>query len=450
MCQKYCISIDWLQVYCKCNLNEMPASVNVMGMSYEIKRLERVTPLWQEVYVIRWQNRDIAELCRSPRSSALDRFGCTVKLANRVLYSTKWLPILKGIISVLGLKYVGITRLDLCADCNVLAGGRSVDSFLSDFLSHTPLAPGHIIRSGSRKLTIQATRDKTGFTRISGMRWGSSSNDVGAYCYNKSLELLEVKDKPWIRETWERNGLVNAWTKEQWDELPDKMKQKKIELGDSMDFVQTPVWRFEISIKGHAKDLLHLDTGELFKLSLDAMEQEYSIHDIFFYYAAKYLDFRINTGQKRLRDYVSLQLFEDSPECTMRPVNINLYADTGRTEKIAANLLQKVQATYGDLEPSQRGSIEFAIAFLRTISGAKAGIVRMKKELAYCNHMKATKFAQTDITFYLDFVEYAHKQKGDFDTQTGYNFIQSLISEVKQDNERESIRGLLSEYTPVW
>lgn len=421
-----------------------------MGMSYEIKRLERVTPLWQEVYAMRYQNRDIAELCRSPRSSALDKFGCTVKLSNRVLYSTKWLPILKGIISALGLKYVGITRLDLCADCNVLAGGRSVDSFLSDFLSHTPLTPGHIIRSGSRKLTIQATRDKMGFTRISGMRWGSSGNDVGAYCYNKSLELLEVKDKPWIRETWEKNGLINAWTKEQWDELSDKMKQKKIELGDSVDFIQTPVWRFEISIKGHAKDLLHIDTGELFKLSLDAMEQEYSIRDIFFYYAAKYLDFRINKGQKRLRDYVTLQLFENSPECTVRPVNINLYADTGRTEKVAANLLQKVQETYGDLSPSQRGSIEFAIAFLRTISGAKAGIVRMKKELAYCNHMKATKFAQTDIAFYLDFVEYAHKQKGDFDAQTGYNFIQSLISEVKRDNERESMRGLLSGYTPVW
>lgn len=450
MKQKYCISVDWLQVYCKCSLNEIPTSVNVMGMSYSIEQLERITPLWKEVYVIKWQNREIAELCRSPRSSALDKFGSTIKLANRVLYSTKWLPILKGIISALGLKYVGITRLDLCADCNVLAGGRSVDSFLSDFLSHAPLTYGHIIRSGSRKLTVQASRDKTGFTRISGMRWGSSGNDVGAYCYNKSLELLEVKDKPWIRETWKKNGLINAWTLEQWSELPDKMKQKKIKLGDSMDFIQTPVWRFEISIKGHAKDLLHLDTGELFKLSLDAMEQEHSISDIFFYYAAKYLDFRINTGQKRLRDYAPLQLFEDTPECTVRPVNVNLYADTGRTEKIAANLLQKVQATYGDLEPSQRGSIEFAIAFLRTISGAKAGIIRMKKELAYCNHMKATKFAQTDIAFYLDYVAYAHKQKGDFDAQTGYNFIQSLINEVKQDNERESMRGLLSEFTPVW
>ena len=450
MCQKYCISIDWLQVYCKCNLNEMPTNVNVLGMSCDVKLLERVTPLWKEVYVIRWQNREIAELCRSPRSSALDKFGSTVKLANRVLYSTKWLPILKGIISALQLKYVGITRLDICADCNTLAGGRSVDSFLSDFLNHAPLTSGHIIRSGSRKLTIQATRDKTGFTRISGMRWGSSGNDVGAYCYNKSLELLEVKDKPWIREMWEKNGLINAWTKEQWDELSDKMKQKKIELGDSMDFIQMPVWRFEISIKGHAKDLLHLDTGEIFKLSLDVMEQEDSIRDIFFYYAGKYLDFRINTGQKRLRDYVPLQLFENSPECTVRPVNVNLYADTGRTEKIAANLLQKVQETYGDLDPLQRGSIEFAIAFLRTIAGAKAGVVRMKKELAYCNHMKATKFAQTDIAFYLDFVEYAHRQKGDFDAQAGYNFIQSLINEVKLDARMEALSGLQSEYTPVW
>lgn len=450
MSQKYCISVDWLQVYCKCDLDEIPASINVMGMSYSVERLERITPLWQEVYAIKWQNREIAELCRSPRSSALDKFGSTVKLANRVLYSTKWLPVLRGIISELGLRYVGITRLDLCADCNVLAGERSVDSFLLDFFCHIPLTEGHIIRSGSRKLTVQATRDKTGFTRISGIRWGSSNNDVGAYCYNKSLELLEVKDKPWIREVWEKNGLINAWTKEQWDELPEKMKQKKIELGDSSEFIQTPVWRFEISIKGHAKDLLHIDTGEIFKLSLDIMEQENSIRELFFYYAAKYLDFRINTGQKRLRDYVPLQLFEDSPVCNVRPINVSLYADTGRTEKVAANLLQKVQATYGDLSPSQRGSIEFAIAFLRTISGAKAGIVRMKKELAYCEHMKATKFAQTDIAFYLDYVHYAHKQRGDFDAQEGYNFVQSLIREVKIYDEREAAQNYVSELSPVW
>lgn len=450
MNQKYCISVDWLQIYCKCSLEQLPKSVPVLGYLYEIEQLERVTPLWMEVYSIKWLGREVAELCRCPRSSALDKFGCTVKLANRVLYSTKWLPILKSIMEALNLKYVGITRLDLCADCNVLAGERSVDSFLLDFFCHTPLSEGHIIRSGSRKLTVQATRDKTGFTQISGMRWGSSNNDVGAYCYNKSLELLEVKDKPWIREVWEKAGLINVWKKEQWDELSDKERNKKIELGNSADFVQTPVWRFEISIKGHAKDLLHLDTGELFKLSLDVMEQENSIRELFFYYAAKYLDFRINTGQKRLRDYVPLQLFEDTPECAVRPVNVNLYADTGRTEKVAANLLQKVQATYGDLSPSQRGSIEFAIAFLRTISGAKAGIVRMKKELAYCEHMKATKFAQTDIAFYLDYVHYAHKQRGDFDAQKGYNFVQSLIREVKIYDEREAAQNYVSELSPVW
>ena len=59
-----------------------------------------------------------------------------------------------------------------------------------------------------------------------------------------------MKDKPWIRETWEKNGLINS---------------------DSVH-----VWRSEISIKADGKDLLNMGTGELFRLSpryLEAQEQ---------------------------------------------------------------------------------------------------------------------------------------------------------------------------------
>lgn len=139
---------------------------------------------------------------------------------------------LEELLSLLDVTYKGITRIDLCLDLNKLANGMSVPEFLMQYFSHAPFCIGHIVRNGSRKVQVQATRTMSGATIISGMRWGSSKSDVGAYCYNKTLEMLEVKEKPWIIETWKANGLVSTIEQNRWNALgydakiKDKEKQQ--------------------------------------------------------------------------------------------------------------------------------------------------------------------------------------------------------------------------------
>lgn len=446
MSEKFAISLDWMQYYCERSMNEVPTSFATTKGSYEVEKMSYSTNLWLDVYIIKHRGREFATLCMNPRNSGMPERGCTLKLANRVLYSHEWLIESKLIMAELGLRYKGITRVDVAYDCNVLAGGRSVPAFLMQYFSHAPYCEGHIIRSGSRRVSITATRSNKGSVEMSAMRWGSKRSDIGAYAYNKSLELREVKDKPWIRETWEKAGLIDAFNDEEWAKLSEKEKKRKIEQGDVQQYIERPVWRFEISIKAHGKDLLNLETGELFKLDINYFESQNAIENLFYTYAAKVFDFRMSTGQTTIRNYPPLKIFEMSREVTERPVRVSLLADTGRTEKMIINRLEALQSTYSDVSSVDRAAMEATLCFIREISGTKMRMAKMKKENAYLKHMAGYKSKSTVIDEYLEFVDYSHRKRLDIDAPRSYSFWQSLLMECRLLD----LSPQDSEVTPVW
>lgn len=446
MNEKYAISLDWMQYYCEKSTNEIPKAFATTKGSYKVEKQSYSTNLWLDVYVIKHREREFATLCCTPRNSGMPERGCTLKLANRVLYSHEWLIESKLIMAELGLRYKGITRVDVAYDCNVLADGRSVPEFLMQYFSHAPYCEGHIIRSGSRKVTINATRSNKGSVEISAMRWGSKGSDIGAYAYNKSLELREVKDKPWIRETWEKAGLIDAFNEKEWSDLSEKEKERKINQGDVQQFIETPVWRFEISIKGHGKDLLNLDTGELFRLDLSYFETQNAVENLFYTYAAKVFDFRMSTGQTTIRNYPQLKIFEISEDVTERPVSISMFADTGRTEKMIVNRLEALHDIYSDISSVDRASMESILRFIREISGTKIRIAKMKEKTQYLQCVAAHKSTSTVIDEYLEFVEYSRQQRLKIDAHNSYSFWQSLIMEC----QLLDMSPMDSEITPVW
>lgn len=424
--EKYCISVDWLQVYCTNNLSDVPSVGYGNCRAFTAEKLDRLTPLWTEVYCIKHNNVEVAEYCRFPRSSAMDVKGCTIKLHNRVLYSAQFIEMLKQIISFLGVTYVGVTRLDLCYDCNYLHGHRSVHDFLFQYFVHAPYCSGHIIRNGSRRVQINATRTTHGATTISAMRWGSKSSAVGVYCYNKSLELLEVHDKPWIRDAWEKCGLINDYDVKGWASLDDREKQRKIDSGQSADFVKRSVWRFEISIKSEGRDIINLSTGQLFRIDLSYLTTQQYIEKLFYVYASKYLDFRESTGQSQIKNYPKMCLFEVSGNTDLKPIHINQSADTGRTEKIAANRLRKLAATYSDLTTQDLAAINAAINFLYEISGMKRAEIERRKYDVYIQHLAAFTEKKRMELDYFAFLEYTHSHKMEYAANAVANYIESL------------------------
>lgn len=424
--EKYCISVDWLQVYCINNLSDVPQSGYGLCRSFTAEKLDRVTPLWTEVYVIKYNNLEVAEYCRFPRSSAMDDKGCTIKLHNRVLYSAQFIELLKAIIAFLDVQYVGVTRLDLCYDCNFLHNHRSVHDFLFQYFVHVPFCSGHIIRNGSRKVQINATRTTYGATTISAMRWGSKSSAVGVYCYNKSLELLEVHDKPWIRDAWKNSGLVNDYDADGWASLDDRDKQKYINDGLTDKYIKTAVWRFEISIKSEGRDIINLSTGQLFRIDLSYLTTQEYIEKLFYVYANKYLDFRESTGQTEIRNYPKMCIFEVSGNVDLKPIHINKCAETGRTEKIAANKLKKLAETYSDLTTQDLSMINSAINFLYEISGMKKHAHEQRKYEAYFEHMAAYRYLAAEKQDYFLFLQYAHERHMEYNAASVGDYIRQL------------------------
>lgn len=434
--EKYCISVDWLQVYCICNyvLNVRESVVTEAECEHIYMVREDIsTALWTEVYGVYKGKLKVAVMCRAPRSSAMDSKGCTLKLENRVLYSKEWLQILRSILSDLQLQYKGITRIDLCYDCNKLAGGRSVGKFLFDYATAAPYQEGHIVRVGSRRFAFHGIRNRGGAMEVNSMRWGSQGSDIGAYCYNKSLEMIEIKEKPWILEKWEKNGLINEWDMGAWRKLTDARRKYEIEDGKSADYVHTPVWRWEISVKAHAKDLLDLDTGELFQLSLDYIEQQGAIERLFYVYAAKAFHFRMSTGQKTIREYPDLTIFERNVEVSQCPHFVSRFLDSGRTEKVCYNTLKRMIETYSDLSSAQMNSLQSAMDFLLTVSGKKMASVRLIRQAQLLNNLRARRFVAFDDALYLGSIEAARVAKRNLSIDTHYSFVRSLLDAVERE-----------------
>ena len=437
--EKYCISIDWLQVYCLCNISErLPEHIHLnCGIDCCVVKQGLQTSIWTEVYEINSAQHNVATFYRGNRTKQGDK-GCTLKINNRYLYSSICMQVLTDICTELHLIYQGITRLDLCYDCNLLHDGLSVPDFLYDYICAPAYQSGHIVRVGSRKVAMHATRTTNGVLSINSMRWGSQASAIGAYCYNKSLELLEVKNKPWIVERWESVGLVHSLRAEDWAKLTEKKKEAAIEYGDSIDYVSQSVWRFEISIKAKGFDLLNTTSGELFRLSTDFLQTQGRIEELFYIYAKKAFCFRRSAGQQLVRNYPELQIFEYSQKSAVKPISLNHFKDTGRAEKVARNTLAKCYAKYGDLSLEKRESIESAITLLSEISGLKSSISNMQaRELIRREQRKLKPRDVENISWlwrdYVDMAQILGASKiQDVDDDLLFFYYQSLYEECER------------------
>lgn len=302
-----------------------------------------------------------ATILTNPVSKIIDRRGCLVKLSNRELYQPDFSYRFVNFLASYGLKYKSISRLDLCYDCNRFVNGLSPRRLINSFLSGRYLKncqPSYTIQadtqSDKRDQLVDAIEAKIKSCDVSNtaelknavrsviydrikrsdaskcklrgsarnvrdinyVSFGSHASSVCSYLYNKTKELREVKDKPYIRQLWKLNGI---------DETSD-------------------VWRVEISIKKDSKTLLELSTGEIFSISTDMLKLQADIEDLFYTYAAKYFDFRINDLTKNKSRMKSVAIFEHAPDVvTKRPIRLTLSKDTTKADKIFIRRLVKAK-----------------------------------------------------------------------------------------------------------
>lgn len=193
----------------------------------------------------------LAELQMYPHVSFIQNNSCNLKISNRILYASNYLQHIKTILDTLNLDFINYTRIDIANDFNNVNGFNSPMSFIGSIASSLNVIAGSknnkLFKNTEAGIQTENNNNipqydfeqydkETYFKRkeYNAFKLGSRQSSVTVSMYNKTLELKQKKDKPWIREFWHINN-----------------------LSSDLD-----TWRLEFSLKKDKKNVIDVLTGE--------------------------------------------------------------------------------------------------------------------------------------------------------------------------------------------
>lgn len=236
---KQIINIDWLAYSAYGNVGE-----TTLFNRFKVIPKEHGSQVFKNVASIVTTDtaEEVAQMQYNPRSSALKPNLVIVKLANRCLYEYDYIALIRKINEGLNLEYNSLSRLDICADFYTFEYCTPQD-LIRQFLQRK------LRRYGKSKYVLHGNQDRA--QEYEYLRFGSPTSDVVCYLYNKSLEMREVKHKPYIVR--------------QWSQLSYKYE----------DVCPAPdVWRLEFRLNGDNIKTLCDENGELCNMTLDALNDK--------------------------------------------------------------------------------------------------------------------------------------------------------------------------------
>ncbi len=320
----YAISCDWLSVYCLTTKSIDGMISHLTDEKFRFKQTENSSRQFRYITNVYTENNDLYAVIQTcPYSSIIHPRGAIIKLHNRELYKPDFARRLLSFMRRYGFVYRNISRLDVAFDCNSFKNGLHARRIISKLIE------GKYVKNhqGKARLEFDTSTPKM----FQGITFGSSSSAVTVVLYNKTKELKEVKDKPYIRERWRKNGI-------------DETRE---------------VWRVEIRIKPDATHLINVGTGELFRLEAEHLKMQNAIERVFFVYAGKYFSFKVagkDTNKSRLRD---LELFDPPKDLTTIPTRITNASDTTRADKIFLKKLCNIVRELREVPDELQDAVEF-------------------------------------------------------------------------------------------
>lgn len=315
----YAINVDWLQVFCHDgNVGSLHDSYYGTS-SYEFKLLQHGTRHFRELWEVLDEDGDkYAIIQRCPHSSIISSDGAIIQLCNRELYKPFYASEFILFLTSHRFTYKSISRLDICFDSNALLKGYKHSKLIKDLMT------GVVFKNNQSKVAwnFNAIANVGKPMECNSCSFGSKSSSVSTKMYNKTLEMKEQKNKPYIVESWGYNGLN----------------------------LEQDVWRIEISIKSDASTTIRTDSGEIFRLNPDALAMQTMVEDVFFSYALKYFSFKRNNGTKNKTRMPDVEIFPKDRTITLRPVRITNERDSGRSDRIFLKKLHSLLSSSEDMD----------------------------------------------------------------------------------------------------
>ena len=335
----YCLNIDWLAIHCHYCPTSPSASEtdadprqtiaqwqpvdydeDTLGGHYPFryKLAEYGTRQFSRLHFVSMPNAeggrdDFAEVQSAPFSGILNRQSVIVRFVNRVLYLPDFWQLVEIFLRDNNLVFQGVSRIDICADFNdfaCIAPRTLIEQFAAKKLRHVGRGVGalyfdHGVRHGDYGV------------EYTGLSFGTHTSDARIYLYNKSKELKEVKDKPYIRDTWTAAGL------------------------DVRN-----VWRLEVSVKSKGCQFKCKATGKTVTIDTASASDEDELAKIYHSFVAKMFAFVQNRkGITNITREPRLPLFGSDAKCYQRAPIRNVSC-SNKTQRMIIKALYQLGDLY--------------------------------------------------------------------------------------------------------
>lgn len=246
---KRCINIDWLECYC---LESQPRDAAYFAsLGFDVHERAYGTRFYKEMFTLYTPDgQPFVEVRRAPSSvgsAAASRFfdprSCHIRLCNRTCYIYDAGSVMQRFLDDHGFVFMGISRVDLCLDFEKFDSGDVPFKFLERYLK------GRYAKVNQCTIAVHG-KDEWDGRNYNSVGWGSKKSPIFTRFYDKTLELTEGKDKPYIRQAWASCGLVDDFI-----QLTKK--------GEDGAYYKPRIWRLEFAITSSVKNWVCFDVDEL-------------------------------------------------------------------------------------------------------------------------------------------------------------------------------------------
>lgn len=338
-----CVNIDWLEVYCIEDVSQDALDANFFrAAGWRVTEREYGTRVYKEVFKL-YDNfdRPFIEIRRNP-ASTIDKGGglfdprsCHIKLSNLYCYTNNPIDILRDFLTRYNYQYKRLHRLDICYDFIRFDEGDDPQKFIDRYME------GRYAKVNQTNISVYGC-DRWSNRVWQTVSWGKPSSMVSTKIYNKTLELEQVHDKPYIRQAWHHAGLID-------DPISCTCVDK-----DGKRYSPN-IWRVEFSLKSAAKRWIMYETNKGRKEKKEAYPHTLSCYDTrdklitaFANLSSHYFRFKVfqqGVRKDRCRDKI---LFRFAPSDTTYTID-RLASHVCRSDtmqRLITRLLQYSETTY--------------------------------------------------------------------------------------------------------
>lgn len=353
-----CINIDWLEVFCYEDSRHFPLTADKFRADgWIVNEREYGTRVYGQMFTLHdTNNNPFLEIRRNPLSEIgkdgglFPKESCHIRLSNYYCYHENPVNLLREFLNRYQYILVRIYRIDICNDFTKFDRGDDPQKFIKRYINgkYAKVNQSNISAHGEDRWDGQV------WTSLS---WGKQKSMISTKFYCKSIEMRQVKDKPYIRNAWFSAGLID-----------NPITGEKREG----DLITVPnVWRVEFSIKSSAKKWYIIENSDTRKTNTIAMPHTLDIYDskdrleyVFASLARHYFRFKIPIEGKRKDRCQDKVLFEFNSQSSYYKIDRQASHEPCTTKEqrlINALLLLKERS----IETKTRQAIDTVVSALR-------------------------------------------------------------------------------------